>query len=94
MLFCIYDPRGVKLLTCLRLKFSHLNEHEFRHGFNDTINPMCAYGTEVETTEHLLLHCQFYSIQKLELFENLEKVIAKFKCEESSSYFIVWFSKQ
>ena len=35
---------------------------------------MCACGTEVETTEHFLLCCQFYSSQRLELFENLEKV--------------------
>ena len=74
MLFCIYDPLGVKLLT----QFSHLNEHKFRHGFSDTINPMCACGTEVETTEHFLLHCQFYSTQILELFENLEKVESNF----------------
>ena len=39
-LFCIYDPLGVKLLT--RLEFSHLNMRKFRHGFSDTINPMCA----------------------------------------------------
>ena len=78
MLFCIYDPLGVKLLTRLRLQFSHLNEHKFRHGFSDTINPMCACGTETETTEHFLLHCQFYSTQRLELFENLEKVEPNF----------------
>ena len=35
---------------------------------------MCACGTEVETTEHLLLRCHFYSTQRLQLFENLEKV--------------------
>ena len=39
-LFCIYDPLGVKPLT--RLEFSHLNMRKFRHGFSDTINPMCA----------------------------------------------------
>ena len=54
-LFCIYGPLGVKLLTRLRPQFSHLNEHKFRHGFSDAINPMCACGTEVETTEHFLL---------------------------------------
>ena len=51
----IYDPLGVKLLTYLRLQFSHPNEHKFRHGFADTINAMCACGSEVETTEHFLL---------------------------------------
>ena len=35
---------------------------------------MCACGTEIETTEHFLLRCQFYITQRLELFENLKKV--------------------
>ena len=39
---------------------------------------MCPCGTEVETTEYFLLRCQFYSIQILELFENLEKVERNF----------------
>ena len=73
-IFSIYDPLGVKLLTRLRLQFSHLNEHKFRHGFGDTINAMCACGSEVETTEHFLLRCHLYSPQRLELLENLEKV--------------------
>ena len=78
LIFSIYDPLGVKLLTRLRLQFSHLNEHKFRHGFGDTINPMCACGSEVETTEHFLLRCHLYSPQRLELFENLEKVDSRF----------------
>ena len=45
-----------------------------RHRFSDTINTMRACGTEVETTEHFLLRCHFCSTQRLELFENLEKV--------------------
>ena len=73
-LFSIYDPLGVKLLTRLRLQFSHLNEHKCRHGFSDTINPMCACGTEIETTEHFFLRCHFYSTQRLELFEKLKTV--------------------
>ena len=55
LLFCIYDALGVKLFTCLRLQFSHLNKHKFRHGFSDIINPMCAFGTKTETTEHFLV---------------------------------------
>ena len=70
-IFSIYDPLAVKLLTCLRLQFSHLNEHKFRHGFGDTINAMCACGSEVETTDHFLWCCHLYSPQRLELFENL-----------------------
>ena len=39
--FAVHNINGLKLLTHLRLKFRHLNEHKFRHNFNDTINPMC-----------------------------------------------------
>ena len=39
---------------------------------------MFACGTEIETTEHFLLHCQFYSTQRLELLEKLEKVEPNF----------------
>ena len=34
-LFSIHDPQGVKLLSRLRLNFSHLNEHKFRHKLKD-----------------------------------------------------------
>ena len=37
--FAIHDTKGLKLLTRLRLNFSHLNEHKFRHGFKDTVDP-------------------------------------------------------
>ena len=45
----------LKLLTRLEIQFSHLNEHKYRHGFGDTINAMCACGSEAETTEHFVL---------------------------------------
>ena len=34
--------RGVKLLTRLRLGLMHLREHKFKHGFQDTLNPICS----------------------------------------------------
>ena len=73
-LFSICDPLGIKLLTRLRLQFSHLNEHKFRHGFNDTIDPICACRNEIETTEHFFLRCHLYSDQRKELFKSLEKL--------------------
>ena len=77
-IFSVYDPLCVKLLTGFRLQFSHLNEHNFRYGFGDTINTMCTCRSEVETTEHFLLRCHLYSPQRLELSENLEKVDSSF----------------
>ena len=90
-IFSIYDPLGVKLLTRLRLEFSHLNEYKFRHGFGDTINNMFACRSEVETTEHFLLRCHLCYPQRLELFENLENVDSRFlnlKVKEKDSFLL------
>ena len=54
---------------------------------------MCACGSEVETTEHFLLRCHLYTLLRLELFENLEKVDPSFlnlKVIEKVSFFITW----
>ena len=53
--FDIYNPYGIKLLTRLRLGLSHLNEHKFKHGFNDTINPICICGGDIESINHFFL---------------------------------------
>ena len=37
--FGTYDVSGLKLLTRLRVGFSHLREHKFKHNFQDTLNP-------------------------------------------------------
>ena len=70
-LYNVYDPLGVKLLSRLRLQFSHLNEHESRHGFKDTTDPTFPCGTEVETNHNFLLRCRYFFSQRPELFDNL-----------------------
>ena len=47
------------MLTRLRLGFSHLREHKFRHVFKDQLNPLCYYSIEAETTTHYFLRCHF-----------------------------------
>ena len=76
--FSVYDLYGVKLLTRLRIQFSHLKEHKFRHGFGDTVSPLCGCNAEIKDTEHFLLRCNFYSIQRFELFNNINKVDLSF----------------
>ena len=77
-LFSIHNLLGVKLLTRLRLQLSHLNEHKFRHGFEDTISSMCSCNTEIESKEYLLLRCHFYSSQRLELLNDFNKTNSAF----------------
>ena len=54
-LFAMHNPAGIKLLSRLRLKFSHLNEHKFRHNFKDALSPICDCDSETETTDHFFL---------------------------------------
>ena len=54
-LFSIHHRLGVKSLVRLRLGFSHLREHKFRHNFHDTLNPLFSCSPEPETTLHYLL---------------------------------------
>ena len=61
----------IKLLTCLRLNFIHLNEHKFRNNFQDTISRRCSRGHEPETTAHFLLRCQNHVISRSKLLKNV-----------------------
>ena len=55
-----HNPKGIKLLTRLRVGLSHLREHKFKHSFQDTLNPICNCGEDIETTSHYLLRCPDY----------------------------------
>ena len=73
-LYNIHNPHGLTLLTRLRLRFSHLREHKFRHNFADTCDPFCNCRTNaIETTEHYLLHCPNYSVHRTKLIDNLHQ---------------------
>ena len=50
--FNCYSPRGVKLLTRLRLGLSHLLEHKSKHGFQDSLSTICSCGNNIETSAH------------------------------------------
>ena len=67
----IHDPIGLKFLTRLRVNFSHLREHKFRHNFLDTLNPLCSCGLEIESTKHYLLHCPFYTCIRRTFYDNI-----------------------
>ena len=64
-------PKGLKLITKLRLGLSHLRFHKFKHSFQDTLNHICNCGT-VETTVHYLLHYPNFSNERLILFNKLQ----------------------
>ena len=49
------DVSGLKLLTRLRVGFSHLREHKFKHNFQDTLNPLCPCSLDAEDTYHIFM---------------------------------------
>ena len=45
-IYDIFNPVGLEYLTCLQLELNHLNEHKFKHNFQDCINPLCSPSLE------------------------------------------------
>ena len=73
-----FDPVGLQFLTRLRLGLSHLNEHRFRHNFQECINPLCSCSLETENTLHYLLHCHHFSQNCINLINSVNSVFKNF----------------
>ena len=48
-IFLCNNPKGIQLLTWLRLGLNHLQEHKFKPNFQDTLIPICNCGEDIET---------------------------------------------
>ena len=77
-IYNIFDPKGLKFLTRLRLGLSHLNEHRFRHNFQDCLNPLCSCSLEIEDTSHYLLHCHHFSHHRVALMNSVKSICDNF----------------
>ena len=73
--FNCHNPTGVKLLTRLRLGVSHLREYKFKHGFQDSLNPICSCGNDIETTlAHFLLYYPHYSHESSTFLNTIKNI--------------------
>ena len=72
--FNCHQPEGLILLTRLRLGFSHLRVHKFRHNFQDTLNPICSCRHDIETTSHFLLNCPLYINNRTTLLNKIKTI--------------------
>ena len=64
---------GIRNLTRLRVGFSPLNEHRFRHNF-DCLSPLCVCGVGNEDNEHFLLNCPLFANARRDLFGQLTDI--------------------
>ena len=69
-----HNPFGIKYITRIRLGLSHLREHKFKHSFQDSINPICNCGNDVESATHFFLHYPLYSNERCTLLSSLSKI--------------------
>ena len=58
--FGIQNPRGLSVLTQLRVGLSKLNLHNFKHNFNDITNPLCPINDDVEDRDHYFFLYHMY----------------------------------
>ena len=86
---------GVKVLSRLRLNFSHLNEHKARHGFKNGPNCMCDFCSATETTLHFLLQCQQPQTIRLELLDSIYNLDPKIRnlSNDKPLHFLIYGSK-
>ena len=73
--FGIHDPKGLSYLTQLRIGLSKLNFHKFKHNFRDTVNPMCPTSDGIEDTEHFLLLCPSFDVQRQDLLAEIARLL-------------------
>ena len=81
----IHNPVGVKCLTRLRIGFSHLKEHKFKHNFQDSIDPMCSCSSGIKTTIYFFLHCANFNIQRETVFDKIATIDANILTENEYS---------
>ena len=62
------------MVTRLRLDLSYLLEHKFKYSFQDTLNPLCSCGLDVETTSHDFLHCPWFHAEQSTLLNNINEI--------------------
>ena len=71
LIFKVHFTKCLSHLTQLRVGLSKLNFHKFQHNFRDTINRMCPSNDGIEDTEHFLLLCPSFGVQRTDLLAGI-----------------------
>ena len=77
-IFDIHNPLGIKLLTRLSLAHSHLHEHNFRHCFQDTLNPNYANLAKILNQQCISFSTATFSFLDKPVFRKLEALMTAF----------------
>ena len=83
-IYNIYNPLGVNYLTRLRIGFSHLKKHKFKHHFQDSIDSICNCSSVTET-KFRFFHCVSFNTQRQTLFDKIATIDANVLIENEDS---------
>ena len=72
-------------MTRLKIGFSHIKEHKFKHNFQDYVDPFCSCGNDIELTVHSFLHCPNFTTQRQTLLNKLKSINASIMTENENS---------
>ena len=73
--------KGVQLLTSLKLRLSHLQQHTSKHNFHNILNTICICIKDFETLCIYLLHCSIYTNEieaLLNIIQGIDNSILEF----------------
>ena len=73
-IFNCHNPKAIKYLSRIRFGLSHLSEHKYKHSFQDTLNPICACGSDIETPCHHLISCPIFDAERNTLLNNIRQI--------------------
>ena len=73
-IFKCHNSKVIIIFTRLKLGLSYLCQHEFKHSFQDALNPICGCSKDIGTKVHHLLHCCNYSNERLVLLCKLRSI--------------------
>ena len=73
--FNVHDPKGLAILTQLRVGLSALNLNKFRHNFKDAIHLVCLINDGIEDTEQFWMSCHLYDVQRHDLLGTVSAML-------------------
>ena len=72
-IYNIFDPKGLKFLTCLRLGFSYQNLHRLRQ------NILCSCSLKTEDKSLFLMHWHHFLNHRFDLMNSVKSVCDNFE---------------
>ena len=81
----IHNTLRVEYITRLRIGFSNLKKHKFKHNFQDLIDSICSCSSGIDTRIHFFLHCANFNTQRQTLFDKIATIDANILSENEDS---------